>query len=69
MMPIPILAHGALGVFDELIFAGVGVVFLIMMAISWLRSRNAPPDDEVDQTSTPHDTATDPQATDKFRLE
>ncbi|MBZ0288515.1 MAG: hypothetical protein K8I30_12935 [Anaerolineae bacterium] len=42
-MSIPIiLAHGSLGVFDELIFFGVGVIFLAMMGISWLRSRNAP---------------------------
>lgn len=39
MAPI-FLAHGALGVFDELIFVGVAVVFLVMMAVSWIRSRN-----------------------------
>jgi hypothetical protein len=36
----PILAHGALGWWDELIFAGVAVLFFIMMGISWMRSRN-----------------------------
>lgn len=40
-MQVPvILAHGALGWADELIFLGVIVVFLGMMFISWFRSRN-----------------------------
>lgn len=41
MEPFPVvLAHGALGAFDEIIFLGVGVVFLVLMGISWLRSRD-----------------------------
>jgi len=41
MHPFPlVLAHGALGPFDEIIFLGVGVVFLVLMGISWLRSRD-----------------------------
>ncbi len=35
-----ILAHGALGPFDEIIFLGIALVFLGMMAVSWLRSQN-----------------------------
>lgn len=57
-MPIPpILAHGALGIFDELLFIGVAVTFLVMMGISWWMSRrNAPPEeskplDEPDSTT------------------
>lgn len=38
-MPM-IFAHGALGWFDELIFLGVAVIFIVMMGISWFRSRN-----------------------------
>lgn len=34
-----ILAHGALGPFDEIIFLGIALVFLVMMAVSWLRSQ------------------------------
>ena len=41
-----ILAHGALGPFDELIMLGAVVVFLIMMGISWVRSRNTRPEFE-----------------------
>jgi hypothetical protein len=41
-MQLPtILAHGALGVFDELIYLGIALLFVIIMAISWLRSRSA----------------------------
>lgn len=40
MLPIqPILAHGALGWADELIFLGVIVAFLGMMGVAWFRSR------------------------------
>lgn len=43
------LAHGALGIFDELIFLGIAVVFLIFMGITWVRSRAEQPafEDEV----------------------
>jgi hypothetical protein len=46
-MPV-LLAHGALGPYDEIIFLGVAVIFVVMMGISWFRSRTAPPpmDDE-----------------------
>ena len=35
-----ILAHGALGPFDELLLIGVVIAFVVIMAISWLRARN-----------------------------
>lgn len=65
-MPFPIfVAHGALGAFDEVIFLSVIAVFVVMIGISWVRSR---PLDE-----TP---AKDPQAIvpnngddDRFQLE
>lgn len=38
-----LLAHGALGPYDEIIFLGVAVIFVVMMAVSWVRSRNTPP--------------------------
>lgn len=34
------LAHGALGNFDEVIFLLVAGIFLTMMGISWVKSRN-----------------------------
>jgi len=45
-MPV-ILAHGALGPFDEIIFLSIAVVFLAMMGISWMRSQQLP-DEEID---------------------
>jgi hypothetical protein len=45
-MPFPvIIAHGALGYWDEVIFISVVIVFLVMMANSWLRSRDELPED------------------------
>jgi hypothetical protein len=43
-MKIPIiLAHGALGGFDEVIFIGVAIVFIVMMGASWIKSRSMEP--------------------------
>lgn len=44
-MPV-ILAHGALGAFDEIVFLCIALVFVAMMAFSWLRSQRLPPEDE-----------------------
>lgn len=44
-MPI-LLAHGALGAWDEVIFLGIAVVFVGMMVFSWLNSRRAADEDE-----------------------
>lgn len=65
-MSVPvILAHGSLGPFDELIFLGVAVIFLTMMGISWVKSRNTPPDfeDDTPQTEIPTESA------DRFTLD
>lgn len=65
-----ILAHGALGPFDELIFLGVGVIFLVMMGISWLKSRNVQP--EFDEPNTPEQAqpkTDEPESPDRFKLE
>ena len=45
-----ILAHGALGPFDEIIFLSIAVVFLAMMGISWVRSQQLP-DEETEADS------------------
>lgn len=66
-MPI-ILAHGALGPYDEIIFAAVGIVFLVMMGVSWFRSRNEPLDDE-DETGGSQDAQPQAQDADRFRLQ
>ena len=48
-MPIVILAHGALGAFDEMIFVSIAIIFIGMMAVSWFRSQQLS-EDETDET-------------------
>lgn len=60
-MVIPvILAHGSLGPWDELIFLGIAVIFLVMMGISWIKSRTNSPTIEA---------PADQNAPDHFRLD
>lgn len=40
-----LLAHGALGAWDELIFLSIFVIFIIIMGVSWVRSRAIGDDD------------------------
>jgi hypothetical protein len=69
MTPI-MLAHGALGAFDEIIFVSVALVFIGMMALSWIRARNAEPltdaDDATDQRPISERTEDAPE---RFTLE
>jgi hypothetical protein len=66
-----ILAHGALGAWDEIIFLGVAVIFLSMMAISWVKNRNNAPilDDEPAPSPQSESKPADDAETDRFRLE
>ena len=52
-MPV-ILAHGALGPFDEIIFIGIAVIFVAMMALSWFRSQ-AMTEDEIEDDTLAND--------------
>ncbi|MBZ0280100.1 MAG: hypothetical protein K8L97_05120 [Anaerolineae bacterium] len=66
-MPFPMIpAHGALGSWDEIIFLSVAAIFLIMMGISWIRSRTATFDES--EEPTPETPAPESEA-DRFRLE
>lgn len=65
-MPVMVLAHGTLGWWDEIIFLGVAVIFLIIMGVSWLRSRTTQPTfDDAPEAETAPET---PSA-DRFRLD
>ena len=71
-----VTAHGALGYWDELIFLGVGIGFLLMMGVSWFKSRNATIEDEngiITETETavssPLPTDEAEHASDRFRLD
>ena len=66
-MPVHILlAHGALGNWDEVIFVSVAAVFLFMMGLSWVRSRANTPE----EPQTPAATAApaEPDSPDHFTL-
>jgi uncharacterized iron-regulated membrane protein len=64
-----ILAHGALGIWDEVIFISIAAIFLAMMGISWVRSRVAEPDEHEDTNpAVPPEAATNPSE-ERFRLE
>lgn len=67
MHTVFILAHGSLGEWDELIFLSIAAIFLIMMGISWVRSRVSTPDELVDLTEQPTETNTDQP--DRFPLD
>jgi hypothetical protein len=70
MFDLMIIAHGALGPWDEIIFLGVVAIFVGMMGMSWIRSRNTEP--EFDETSDDAPTKTDTPATsgtDRFQLD
>jgi hypothetical protein len=70
-LPI-ILAHGALGGWDELVFLGVAAIFVTMMGISWVKSRNTTlplEDPEKPAASEPTPTASETDTPDHFRLE
>ena len=70
-MGIPVvLAHGALGIFDELIFVGVAVIFIIMMIVVWIRSSSSRPRLDIPQSQYDEQTTTsDSEAPDRFRLD
>ena len=58
-----ILAHGALGVFDEIIYLAIAVLFVGFMIVSWLRARNQTLEDE-EETPQQSD-----QSADRFKLD
>ena len=67
MIFTPLLAHGALGPWDELIFLCVFVIFVIIMGISWVRSR-ALGDDDLDEEAATPETQDAGDVDDRFAL-
>jgi hypothetical protein len=51
-MPM-LLAHGALGAFDEILLIGIGGAFVVMMVVSWLKARNLDADETPDAQPDP----------------
>lgn len=65
-----VLAHGALGPFDELIMGGAAAIFLILMAVSWVRSRTSRPSfDQNREEENPRESTEMADGADHFRLD
>ena len=67
MHTVFILAHGSLGEWDELIFLSIAAIFLIMMGISWVRSRVSTP--EALEEPTESTSTTTPNTDERFPLD
>jgi hypothetical protein len=49
---MPILAHGLVGVLDEVLYIGIAIVFTLFIAMSWWRSRGFEPEMEDTEESS-----------------
>lgn len=69
-MPFPIiLAHGALGEYDELIEFFVAAIFLTLMGISWVKSRNTRPNFDQQEQSENREFTEPSDEPDRFSLD
>jgi hypothetical protein len=57
-----VLAHGALGAFDEILFLAVAVVFVGLMVVAWIRSRSSADEAEAGDSSAPEARAAEGQS-------
>lgn len=54
MMPIPLLAHAAFGIWDEVLFIGIAIIFTGLLIYSWWKSRSFEAElDEVESADAP----------------
>ena len=63
-----LLAHGSLGGWDEVVFLSIAAIFLIMMGISWVRSRVSLPEELEEPTESASQQSPD-ETPDRFPLE
>ena len=63
-----LLAHGALGWFDDLIFLGVIILFGAMMFIAWWRSRGDNYADDI-MPQKPKHNSDDSDSSERFQLD
>lgn len=64
-----ILAHGALGWWDEMIFAAVVLLFIGFMGFAWLRSRNFEPSFDDEEGETQSAATENRESSDRFQLD
>jgi hypothetical protein len=63
-----LIAHGALGPYDELVYLGVAVIFVIMMGVSWFQTRMTDYDDDRGEQSPAPGPVTE-QSDERFTLD
>ena len=71
-MDVFIIAHGALGAADEIIFLGIAVIFIGMMGVTWVRSQSIELEaEEPEQPAKPKASRKKPSDTapDRFKLD
>ena len=64
-----ILAHGALGWYDELVFIGIIVIFLGLMFVSWFRSRGMDYEQTDLMPESPEKETSDSASAERFQLD
>lgn len=64
-----ILAHGALGWYDELVFLGIIVIFFGMMFVSWFRSRSMDYEQTDLMPESPTNETSDADSAERFQLD
>ncbi|MEM9950868.1 MAG: hypothetical protein AAF846_04665 [Chloroflexota bacterium] len=68
-MMISILAHGALGWYDELVFLGIIVIFTGLMFVSWFRSRGEDYDETDLMPNSPQSDVQSLDSSERFQLD
>ncbi|GAB5494560.1 MAG: hypothetical protein Phog2KO_47750 [Phototrophicaceae bacterium] len=64
-----ILAHGALGWYDELVFLGIIVIFFGMMFVSWFRSRGMDYEETDLMPEAPQSELSEVDSAERFQLD
>ena len=64
-----VLAHGAVGAWDEVIYLMVAAIFVAIMGMAWVRSRNTTYDFDDEVAPDADSTQNDETPSDRFRLD
>lgn len=64
-----LLAHGALGWYDDLIFLAVVVIFLGLMLVGWFRSRGENFETDLMPEKPKNDESDDSDSPERFQLD
>lgn len=64
-----VLAHGAVGAWDEVVYLMVAAIFIAIMGVSWMRSRNTEYDFDDEVVADSDFAENDEPAPDRFQLD